>query len=536
VDGGTVPIWIRDEWAVSESKVREAAATAGNDSPTVFVLLPKIDPEAIADTLSTFAAATDTVSQRPEPQTEEGRQAKQGMQSRVLEGHRRLEELFAAVVVKARVFQGGGNELTLTSFRETVETAGIHALARLFPKFGSADDAAWSKVIAKARDGAPDALTVVGWQGEVPANPVCKEVLARTSGSGTKGAELQRDLGDSPYGWPKDAVDGALLALLAGGHIRAERDGRPVDGPKELPATQIGKATFHKEDEPPTKQEQLAVRGVLTEAKVPYTAGKEGAAISGLVQHLVNLAARVGGPPPWPEPPDTSHLDGIAALVGNQQVRAVAQLAEQLRQDIGTWSTAAARQSEREEAWRTLDRLLSHAKVLDISEAISAQRDAIRTGRLLMHAPDPVTPLIKELAEALRLAVIDAATAAQTDQAKALADLDASPEWQKLEAVDKAAIRESAGLSAIPIPPVGSDQELLGALDATSLSAWQERRQAISAKVAIVRQAAARKLEPKSVSVTPPPATLRTVSDVDAYLVDLRERLLRHIPGETVII
>ncbi len=159
-DGGTVPIWIRDEWGVTESKVREAAAAAGNDSPIVFVLLPKIDAEAIADALASYAAATDTVNQRPEPQTDEGRQAKQGMQSRVIEGQQRLEGLFAAVVAKARVFQGGGNELTTSNLRDGVETAGNHALARLFPKFGPADDPAWSKVITKARDGAPDALAL----------------------------------------------------------------------------------------------------------------------------------------------------------------------------------------------------------------------------------------------------------------------------------------------------------------------------------------------------------------------------------------
>jgi len=149
-DGGTVPLWIRDEWGVTEGKVREAAASAGNDSPTVFVLLPKIDAEAIADNLASYAAATDTVSQRPEPQTDEGRQAKQGMQSRVLEGQQRLEGLFSAVISRARVFQGGGNELTTSTLRDGVETAGNHALARLFPKFGPADDPAWSKVISKA--------------------------------------------------------------------------------------------------------------------------------------------------------------------------------------------------------------------------------------------------------------------------------------------------------------------------------------------------------------------------------------------------
>jgi hypothetical protein len=536
-DGTAVPVWIRDEWGVTESKVREAAAAVGNESPTVFVLLPKIDAEAIADTLASYAAATDTVSQRPEPQTDEGRQAKLGMQSRALEGQRRLESLSASVVAKARVFQGGGSELTTGSLRDGVEAAGNRALARLFPKFPVADDPAWSKVITKARDGAPDALAAVGWQGEVPANPVCKELLARISGSGTKGSDLQRDLSGAPFGWPKDAIDGALLALTAGGNTRAERDGHPVEGPKELPATQVGKATFFKEDEPPTKREQLAVRGVLTEGKIPYNAGKEGAAISGLVQHLLDLASRAGGPPPLPEPPDTSHVAGIAVLAGNQQVRAVAQQAEQVRQDIKAWSAAGEQRADREAAWRRLDRLLVHAGTLDLAASIEAQRDAIRTGRLLLQSPDPVAPLIKELSDALRTAVLGAANAVKDEQAKAVADIEASPDWRHLDHVDRAPILEATGLTVSTVPPVGSDDELLKVLDTTPLSMWAERRQAIPAKIAAARAAAAKKFEPKSVSVTAPPATLRTEAEVDTYLTALREQLLRHLAnGETIII
>ena len=536
-DGGTVPVWIRDEWAVTEARVREAAAAAGNDSATVFVLLPKIDAEAIADTLASYAAATDTGSQRPEPQTDEGRQAKQGMKSRELEGQQRLDGLFSSVIARARVFQGGGNELTTSSLRDGVEAAGNHALARLFPKFNAADDPAWSKVITKARDGAPDALAAVGWHGEVPANPVCKEVLARTSGSGTKGSDLQRDLSDSPFGWPPDSINGALLSLLASGNIRAERDGRPVDGPKELPVTQVSKATFFKEDEPPTKQEQLAVRGVLTEAKVAYTPGKEGAAISGLVQHLLDLAGRTGGPPPLPEPPDTSHLGGIAALAGNQQVRAVAEQAEQLRQDIKTWSSAADQRANREQAWRTLERLLVHAASLDATASVKGQRDAVETNRLLLESPDPVAPLIKELCEALRTALLEVAESAKDDHEKAIGGIESSAEWTQLDPADRAPILATAGLIEAIIPSVGSDDELLRALDATPLNAWAERRQAIPAKVAAARSAAAKKLEPKSVTVTVPAATLRTEAEVDAYLAGVRERLLQHVAnGETIII
>ena len=44
---------------------------------------------------------------------------------------------FGSVIGKARVFQGGGNELTTSSLREGVETAGRHALTRQFPKFAT---------------------------------------------------------------------------------------------------------------------------------------------------------------------------------------------------------------------------------------------------------------------------------------------------------------------------------------------------------------------------------------------------------------
>lgn len=536
-EDGSVPVWIRDEWTVTESQVAQDAAAAGNDSPVVSVLLPKVNADDIADALASYAAATDTVNQRPEPHTDEGRQAKQGMQSRAREAEQRLEALFAAVIQGGRVFQGGGNELTTTGLRAGVESAATHALTRMFPKFSAADDPAWSKVISRARDGAPDALSEVGWAGEAAANPVCKEVLARISGSGTKGSDLHRDLTAAPFGWPKDAIDGAVLTLLAAGNIRAERDGHPIDGPKELPPTQISKATFFKEDEPPTKQEQLAVRGVLTAAGVPYTTGKEGAAISGLLLHLRDLAARAGGPPPLPEPPDTTHLDQLAGMAGNQQMRAVAQQAEQLRQDITVWSAAADQRAERERTWQILNRLLDHAGALEVAENIRTQRGAIEAGRQLLDDPDPVAPLLTQLTAALRDAVTEAAQAAQTAQQQALAELESSDDWQQLDPADRDTILAAAGLTAIPTPPVGTVEELLTALDTTPLAGWVERRQAIPAKIAEARTAAAAKLEPKAVTVKPPPATLRSSADVDDYVDRLRTRLQQHIDNnETIVI
>ncbi len=538
-DGTAIPVWIRDEWNLTEAKTKEASARAGNDSPIVFVLLPKLDPDAIRDSLANYAAAQDTVHQRPEPQTDEGRQAKQGMHSRVAESEQRLATLFGAVITKARVFQGGGNELTTSSLRDGVETAGRHALTRQFPKYATADNPNWGKVIAKARDGAPDALAAVGWSGEVPANPVCKEVLARVSGAGTKGSDLQRQLSDPPYGWPKDAIDGALLALLASGNVRAEREGQKIAGPKELPATQIGRATFYKEDEPPTLKERLAVKGLLTEAGVSFVPGEEGAAISGLLQHLADLAARSGGPAPLPEPLDTTHLDGLAALAGNQQFRAVAEQAEQLRHDLSTWSADSERRGQREAAWSKLGRLLDHAGGLEGAAAIREQADAVRASRLLLSDPDPTAPLIDQLSTAIREAMTGGhgtlATAAATERS----GLEHSDGWAGLTPDQQADVLAVAGI-AVPEPPdVSSADKLLAALDAQPLSSYRDRIDALPAKAAAARMRIAELADPEPtvVSVKPPAATLKSEADVDTYVAALRDQLLEHVnAGETIII
>ena len=146
-------------------------------------------------------------------------------------------------------------------------------------------------------------------------------------------------------------------------------------------------------------------------------------------------------------------------------------------------------------------------------------------------------PVVKELSGALRAAVGIAARGATEDQETAVAYIEASAEWQRLDPADRETILAASGLSAVTLPAVSTDDELLKALDATPLAAWTERRQAIPAKVGAARAAVAKKLEPKSVTVTPAAATLRTEVEVDAYIAELRERLIQHVAnGETIII
>ena len=538
LDGAAIPIWIRDEWNVTDTNAKQTAAKAGTDSPIVFVLLPKVNAETIRDALAAHAAAVETIGHRPEPQTDEGRQAKSGMKSRVEDGQRQLTELFGAVVYKARVLQGGGNELTKSSLRDGVEAAGRRALSRQFPKFGVSDNANWGKVKDKVRDGAPDALTQVDWLGEVPANPVCKEVLARTSAAGTRGSEVYRQLEDRPYGWPRDAVDGALLALLVNGNIRAEREGQRLQGAKELPATQIGKTTFYKEDKPPTATERMTVRRVLVEANVHHTAGQEAAEISGLLEHIVNLAERAGGPAPLPLTPDTAHLEDLQALAGNQQFRAVAEVAEQLRQNIEDWSAAGDQKENRQAAWAKLDRLFGHASSLDVISEVGAQREAVFASRLLLVSPDPVAPLIDQLATQLRKMFTEALTKVRDATELEIAALETSEPWPQLSNDQQEAVLADTGLVVPEMPDLSDSDKLLEALGMQPPSGLGDRVDALPAKALAARKAIAEIIDPEPPVKTMPQlrATLKSESEVDDYLAALRAKLMEHIDaGETVI-
>ena len=315
-----------------------------------------------------------------------------------------------------------------------------------------ATTANWGKVVTKARDGAPDALEAIGHHGEPTTNPVCKEVLAAISAGGTKGAELQKRFGAPRFGWPRDAVNGAILTLLAAGNIRATQDGKALAGPKELPPTQIGKVTLYKEDEPPTVSQRLAVKGLLTAAGIPYENGHEGAQIPALLQRLKDLAGRAGGRRPCPEPPEHRSRPRPERPGGNQLFRAVADDHARLSEDLESWRAADQQREKRETEWEALQRLLRHAEGLPIADTVEPAAQAIRDGRQLLDDPDPIKPLLDELTDGLRGELKERVAQLATAQQGAIQELEAWEEWGKLDPTERESIVDEAKLVASPRP------------------------------------------------------------------------------------
>jgi len=532
-----VPIWVQDEWNISASDVRDAAAHAGDESPIVHVLLPKPDDAALRQSLAARTAAQEVIDQKPTPQTEEGKTAQAAMRTRVAAMDNRLASLVASIVVEARVFQGGGNELSGKGLREVVQTAAEHALIRLFPRFNDVDDPRWSTVIQKARDGAPDALSAIDHTGDPTTHPVCREVLAAVSAAGIKGLDLQKRFIDPPYGWPKDAVNGALLTLLAGSYVRAAQEGKNLTSAKQLVPTQIGKTTFYREDKPPTASQRMAVRGLLTAAGIPYENGQEHIQVPVLLQKLIDIAAEAGGAAPLPEPPDISLVLALQALAGNQQFREAADQQDQLKSDLTAWRNAAKERQIRLKDWDTLESLLHHARDLPEAVEIAAQRRAILDDQQLLDEPNPVLPLVDAIIPPLREAVLSAVESLKAHHAEAVAELEALDEWEKLDDDAWREIFTEIGFSPPQTVDVSNRANLLTVLTDAPLDSWKDKIEVVRARARRAREMAARRLAPKAVQVTPEPATLSTADEVDAYVDGLRQRLAKHIEaGETVII
>ena len=534
-EDGSVPVWVRDEWTVKATDVTNAAAAAGADSPTVFVLLPKLDADEIRAALAGHAAAEE-VLRRPSPQTDEGKAAQRAMRTRLANEEERLVTLFGQVAAGARVFLGGTGELTTTSLGTGVAAAADKAAIRLFPKFPAGDHPAadWAKVVKAAQDGAPDAFAKVGHAGPPTTHPIGKEVLAAVLPAGVKGTDLQKRFEGAPYGWPKEAVRGALLALVAGGHVRASLDGQDA-GVKQLNPSQLGKVTFHLEDPPPTGMQRQAVKALLAAAGIAVDPGHEGSQIPALVQQMKALANRAGGAPPLPEAPSTAHLDDLMARSGNERFKAVADDHARLSGALQSWQAAGDRRDRREAAWRDLSRLLGHAAGLPIASTVAPAVAAIDSGRQLLDDPDPVTPLLGDVAGALRAEVTALADELAEARRAAVAELEAWEGWAALADDDRQVVLGAHDLVVEPAPATASVADVLVALDTIPLAAWHDRIGLVPTRRDQAHMQAATILEPASVTVDLPKATVKSPDDLAAYLAAVEAVVAPHLAaGRTV--
>ena len=525
--GGDVPVWVQDGWGTGEGGVEAGARAAGTDSPVIHVFLPKSRAAELAALVAARGAASETLDYKGVPSSPEGIEARRGMETRRTEAEHQLRALVAAIAGGARVIQGGGQERDEANLTDKVRAAAEASLARLFPRFGEADDPHWPKAMERARRGDDHPLAAVGHAGRTEDHAVCAAVLKFVA-AGKRGRDVRARFSAPPFGWPRDAIDAALASLCAAGHLRAAVNGAAI-APAQLDQTKVPKADFRVESATVDTPQRMKLRKLFLVAGVDCKPNEESAAAGRLLTHLGTLAQHAGGDAPLPPPPDTSHLTELRELAGNEQLLALLERHDELAANHEDWTRAGELAGQRRPAFERLERLARHAEGLETAQESAPQIAAIRTGRRLLDASDPVPPLASRLTEALRRALADAQARYDESWDAERRRLKETESWGRLQPKDRDRIL--AGLDAMRITrgATGTEEEVLASLDRISLPGRRTHAAALPQRFADARAEADRLVEPEIRPVRLDGATLRTPEDVKAWTRRTERKLLDHI-------
>ena len=533
-NGVGIPVWIRDGWASTEKDIVDAARTAGMSSPLISMFIPRRSADDLRRLIVEAEAAQQTLDRRGNPSGPEGQEARQSMESRRNRAVAERDQLITEVVANAKVFQGGGSEIMLTSLDDRARQAADDALVRLFPRFREADSSAWAAAIRRAREGADQPFQPVGHTYETERHPVCQEVMS-TIGAGSSGSNVRKTLGEAPFGWPRDAVDAALIALHRSQHINATLNGAAVT-PGQLDQNRIPKAAFRVEKATLGARDRIALRKLYQVIGIVCKTGEEGVMAGAFLSQMIDLAATAGGEPPLPAPPSVTEIEDIQRLTGNEQLFAIKDKATDWEEKIKSWKAAATLAADRRPRWERIERLARHAAALDEAKPNIGEMESLRSGRHLLDDSDPASALQKGLADALRTTVHQRLKGHQAAFDKAVETLRSSDVWSRIEAPQQATIQQEVGLAAPTAPDVSTDEALADRLDRVPLDAMQAEIDAVAGRVAQAIERAAKLLEPEVQTVPLERATLKDAAEVDHWVERQRQRLHDAVANGPVLV
>jgi len=490
--GDQVTVWLRDEWSCAKRDVENEARRLGHDSPTLHVYLPKRSADRLRDVIIDGEAAHQVLDHKGVPALPEGREAREGMESRRREAETSRDAIVRELLHAAHVFQGGGSEVFGDALAEKITTGAHASLARLFPRFDDGDHRAWEPAMKRARDGSDQPFKVVGWDGPTEDHPVSREVLAR-AGSGARGTDIHRTLKAAPFGWPQDAIDAALIALHRSGHLVVTRNGQPIVA-GSLDQAGVKAAEFRAARVRLTTTQRIALRGLFEKLGLTTRSGEEELRAPSFLDALIGLAARAGGEAPLPPAPDTRRIEELKRLAGTEQLGAILDRREELEEHITAWTRLAERAAARRPIWEMASALRRHAEPLPVLIEVAPQLDAIVAQRSLLDDTDHAKPLVSKLGAALREELTARHGALTNAIRQAASTLAADATWLKLDRTVQDAICRDIGLVTPPALGIGTDDLLRRALDERSLPAWRDGLDAVPQRLAKALEEAAARL------------------------------------------
>ncbi|MDD3536026.1 MAG: BREX system P-loop protein BrxC [Candidatus Cloacimonetes bacterium] len=530
-------IWLRNGWSTDEASARVDARQLGNDASLITVYLPKKHSDTFRTLLLDIKAADTTLQRKGNPNTPEGIEARAAIETIKHSAELRLQELLQELFAEAKVILAGGSELFDPKLKNSLQNALESALLRLYPKFGEADDSRWAKVFEKAMRGAPDALSAIDYTANPAEHPVCKAILSFL-GSGKKGDEIRKYFEKPPYGWSRDSIDGALAVLLVAGIILAYDE---RNQPLEIAALErkaIGKTLFKRESVVLETSHRIQIRRLYQKLGIACKSGDEATSAPDFIAKLCELLDAAGGDAPLPLKADTSKIDEMKLLSGNERLMAIYSNFDELSVQIDSAYSLREQVQSRLPAFRELEQLLSHATGLPDIELIQSQVQQIVSQRLLLAQPDPVSPILAALSQSFRTELNRLKEEYTTALAEGEKSLNAQENWQQLDSAQELDIRKSHQLDAKAAPAfaLADTAAILKTLNKNTLSAIRDKIAAIPIRYSKALEDAAKYWEPTAHTLNLPKTTLKNHEDIENYILELKEILIQALNKGPILI
>ncbi len=523
-----VPVWLRSDLDGTQAKeVLTDAARAGLNSSIIFghVSLPKKDE--LVRAIISHEAAERTLGHFGEPQTPEGQEARNALLKQKGDAEARVNELLREALSQTQIIQGGGQVVEDgASLEDRLKKSGADGASRLYHKFNLVDAAGWDKAFIAAEKGLVNALEAVGHAGPAENHPAAQELLTRMGSGALNGSKIRGEFMGAPYGWSQDTVDALLAVLFSCGQLRiVNASGSPWPAGK-FNRRDVTSSTFSRENAPLSNEEKRAIAR-LVKCKPDEAEVRAPEFVTKLKDALVSAT----GSTPRPEYKSNELIDELSAISGRDLVKRLAEEETAASELLAALEAQALKIANREPSWLHLNDLIGHMAGLPEQSLITAERDAIRDGRLLLDDPDKVEPLVNRSADVLRAALNAAYTAYHAEYTACTKEIDSASEWAKLAPEDRASILRVAQLSAPePTPTVGTLVELLESLNKCSPRRWAERRDALRGQLSRALTLAAQKLEPTVQPVSAPRRILRSEADLETWLAEVKKSVLEKLP------
>lgn len=518
--------WVQDGWSLDEKSFLSEARRRQPGEPTIFIFLPARNRSELTNAIIAESSALATLEKRGIPNTDAGIDARSAMETRYRDAQKQVETLLREIFDGVQVLQAGGHEVTGSSIAERVETAAKASLVRLYREFDLADDTNWGKVYDRARkEGGQNALEAIGYKGDTEKHPVCAQII-RFIGVSKKGNEIREKFLAAPYGWPQDAIEGALFVLLASGILIAKDNRSNPVAVTELERKQINQTNFQPESITIRPVDLIKIRGLLTACGIDCQPSEEAGKLDLLVEKGRRLAKSAGGEAPFPAIPSTHVFDEIAQQSGNAKLKQVLDEQDAIKQSIEEWQATAQRIEARQSDWSLLQTLLELSRGLSFQAPIRKEVEAIISQRSLLDEPNPVSAYIKTLVNKLREAIQHHLQTYLDHHADNLAQLEKDKHWQQLDEQQQDEILDKRKLLSLDEPQLNNADALIDALSEVSLEQWVDRTASLESKFDSARLEAVQLLQPKLQRISLPRPTFETEADVDAWLAQVKQQIL----------